>query len=126
MSDIARVRSVTVRREGFDILVLEGGRLLFRLPWNAALEFAQAMVYQARRIEEIVKREQIVFDQAILNRRGIPIGLVVDPRLRDEAMKEAHWNSSLRRYLPGGVKSQEAVGTPAIIKHRKVAPNGRA
>lgn len=126
MSDIAQVRSVTIRREGRDVLILERGRLVFRIPWDAALELGSAIIQQARRVEEIVKRDQIVYDQAILNRLGIPIGLICDPRLKDEAMKEAHWNSSLRRYLPGGVKSQEAVGTPAVIKHRKVTPNGRA
>ena len=118
MSGLARVRSVTVRLEGAEVLILEGGRLLLRMPWDAALEFAQAVVHQARRVEEIAKRERIVHDQAILNRLGIPVGLVNDPRLRADAMSEAHWNSQLRRYLPGGVRSQEAVGAPTIIQHK--------
>ncbi|MGH9158189.1 MAG: hypothetical protein ACRD1K_20665 [Acidimicrobiales bacterium] len=117
-----RVQSVTVRREGPKVVLLVQGRRLMDLPWGAALELGQAFIHQARRIEEIEKRDQVVFDQAILNRKGIKIGLAVDPRLREQAMQEAHWNSNLRRYLPGGVASQEAVGIPTIIRHK---PRGR-
>lgn len=116
--EVLSFKSVTIRREGFEILLLDPhGRLLLRLPWEAALRLGGAIMQQARRVEEIVKRDQVVFDQAILNRRGVPIGLINDPHLQQEAMKEAAWNSQLRRYLPGGVQSQEAVGTPSLIKH---------
>lgn len=123
MEIIARLSAVTIRREGPDVVLLDQqGRLVLRLPWEAALRLGGAIMQQARRIEETqnpITRAQVVRDQAILTRRGVPIGLIADPALRNEAMKEAHWNSDLRRYLPGAVPSQEAVGTPAIIQHPK-------
>jgi hypothetical protein len=118
MSDLARIRSLTVRRDGPRILLLSEGLALADLPWEAALELAHALRAQAKRAEEIACREQVVYDQAILNRLGIKLGLVVDPRLQQEAMHEAAWNSDLRRYLPGGIRSQEVVGMPTLIRHR--------
>ena len=117
MADVLRIREVTVRRYGGRILLLNGGRLLLDLPWRGALDLGAALIQQARKDEEIANHEQVVRDQAILNRAGIRLGLVNDPHLQEEAMKEAAWNSDLRRYMPGGIKSQEIVGTPTLIGH---------
>lgn len=118
-----RLSAVTIRREGPDVVLLDQqGRLVMRLPWGAALRLGQAITTQARRIQETadpLTRKRVVADQALLNRIGVPIGLINDPALKDEAMHEAAWNSDLRRYLPGGIRTQEAVGTPAIIQHPK-------
>lgn len=124
---VHRLSTVTVRREGPDVVLLnQHGKLVLRLPWEAALRLGQAMTTQARRIQEtadLLTRKRLVSDQALLNRLGVPIGLITDPALKDEAMHEAAWNSDLRRYLPGGIRTQEAVGTPAIIQHPAKEPS---
>jgi len=112
------IRSLTVRRNGPRILLLHEGRALADLPWEAALDLAHALRAQAKRAEEIACREQVVRDQAILHRLGIRLGLIADPRLQQDALREAAWNTELRRYLPGGIQTQEAVGTPTLIRHR--------
>lgn len=115
-----KVAAVRVRRIEESILVEDAakGTIVFVAPKAAAHSIGEAMIAQARRLEEIEKQDQVVFDQALLNRKGIPLGLAVHPRLRERAMQEAHWNSQLRRYLPGGVRSEETVGTPTVRKHR--------
>lgn len=122
-----RLSAVTIRREGPDVVLLDGnGRLILRLPWEAALRMGQGIMTQARRIQETadpLTRKRVVADQALLNRIGVPIGLINDSRLKDEAMHEAAWNSDLRRYLPGGIRTQEAVGTPTLIQHPAKEPS---
>jgi hypothetical protein len=113
--------SITIRQEGTRVLLIINGRAVADLPWEAAGEVARAMLVQARKAEEIAKHELVAMDHAILLRVGAPFGLAFDPRIRAEGEKAAQWDSSLRRYLPGGVKSQEKFGTPTIIRH----PPGR-
>jgi hypothetical protein len=73
-------------------------------------------LYQCSLIaEEHAKAERIALDTAILYRSGAPFGLSNHPAIVDEAKKEAAWNTELRRAMPGGVKSAEAFGTPAVI-----------
>jgi hypothetical protein len=115
--DPEKVAAVRVRREANDILIEEVGRahrLVFIAPLAAAHTVGEALIAQARLLEEQEKAEQVVFDQAILNRIGKRLGLLTDRRLAERAMHEAHWNSRLRRYLPGGVRSQEVVGKPTL------------
>lgn len=66
-------------------------------------------------LEELIHAERIVMDSAILMRSGAPFSLSDHPVLKDEARKEAAWNSDLRRHMPGGVKSGEVFGLPKII-----------
>ena len=119
----ARIRAVNVRQEGERVLLLEGGRAILDLPWDAALELARAIHIQAKRAEELAKIEEIVRDQSILARLGIPFGLTNRIDALKEAMKEAAWNSQLRRYIPpgraGGITSQAVFGAPKIIRHPK-------
>ena len=79
-----------------------------------ALELAEALRTQAKRAEEWEKASQIAADQAVLLRAGIPIGLTSHPVIQAEAAKIAAWDRDLRRYLPGGVRSQSVVGAPSI------------
>lgn len=110
-------KAITIRQEGTRVHLIIDGRLVADLPWNAALEVAQAIRAQAGRAEEIAKREQVIFDHALLLRAGSPFGLALDPYLRREAAKVAQWDSTLRRALPGGIRSRETFGTPAIVRH---------
>lgn len=115
-----------IRQEGSDVLLIRGGKLLVRLPWDAALVVARELHQAGKLAEEQAKAEGIVMDQAIVLRAGMPFGLSSDPRIQREAGKEAAWNSKLRRYMPGGIKSQEQVGRPAVIKHKpRRKGNGR-
>lgn len=85
-------------------------------PLELAKAFRDALVAKAREAEEQEMAPQIVRDAAILARAGVPIGLSNDPKIQAEAMKEAHWNTELRRAMPGGVKSEAILGTPSVIK----------
>jgi hypothetical protein len=107
---------VTVRQDGPRVLlVIDGRASLF--PWNAALDLAAALREKGKAAEELAKAEGIIFDQALLIRRGLRFGLTSHPLLQREAAKESAWNRTLRRALPGGVKSQEQIGTPILIRH---------
>jgi len=123
---VPKIKLATVRRDGLDVVILIDGKMAAELPWDAALLLADAIKEQARRIEEWVKAEQIAYDEAILLRKGIPLGLTSNPVIIKEAGKLAGWDSNLRRYLPGGVRSQEAVGAPSVIRHKPRRGNGQA
>lgn len=122
-ADPEKVASVRIRRVADQVMLEDAvrGRLLVVLPLAAAIEIGHGLIGQARRLETVEKHEQVVFDQALLQRRGSPFGVTSDPQLQEMAMQEAHWNSRLRRALPGGVRSEEAVGVPTIRRQA----NGR-
>lgn len=103
-----------VCQSGSRVTLILDGAWLGDLPWQAALELADALRTQAKRAEEWDKASQIAADQAVLLRAGIPLGLTSHPMIQAEAAKIAAWDSDLRRYLPGGVRSQAAVGAPSI------------
>ncbi len=111
-------KSLRFRQVGAAVDVIVDGRLVASLPWQAALDSARALQGVARLAETHAKVEQVVDDHALLIRAGVPIGLSHTPRMIDEAAKRAAWDRDLRRYLPGGVKSREAFGTPAIRTHQ--------
>lgn len=112
------LKEATVRQEGERVLLLHNGRLLFSLPWAAALDLARALFVQGKRAEEEANAARIVIDQAILTRAGFPIGLSNRQDILAEAAKEAAWNSDLRRYMRGpqaaGIANQTVFGTPTI------------
>ena len=115
---VRKITEVQVNQDGTDVvLVLKDGKFL-SLPWDAALILARAITIQARRIEETVKANQIIRDQALLMRMGIPLGLTSNPKMIDEAARMAAWDSKLRRMSTRGVPSQEAFGTPTLIQHK--------
>lgn len=111
-------RSVTVRQDDERVLLIVNGQCVLNLPWDGALEIGRALVAQGHRAEEIAKAAGVAYDHAILVRAGIPIGLAVDPRVRKEAEKVAVSDSSLRRKMPGGVKSTQSVGAPSVRRRR--------
>jgi len=115
---VPKIKQVTVSRDGSDVVLVVNGQRVTELPWDAALLVAKAIIIQARRIEEQVKAPQTVIDQAILMRKGIPLGLTSNPKIIDEAKKEAGFNSKLRRYIPGTIESREIFGKPVLIKHK--------
>jgi len=125
MADVllGRLQTMTVHREGTRVQLIVNGTLALDVPWEAADEIAKALHVQARRAEEEAKAEQIIYDQAILTRLGVPVGLTDRPDMQREACKEAAWNSDLRRYVrptrAKGIETQEVFGTPTVIGGEK-------
>ena len=110
---VPKIRQVNIRIDGKFVILLEGGTVLLELPWDAALALANAMKVQARRIEERIKASEIIRDQALLMRAGIPIGLSSNSDIMKEAAKEAAWDTDLRRAIPS-IKSAEKFGVPTL------------
>lgn len=109
--------ALTVRHTEDRVLLLLDGRLIADLPWEKAEVLWKAIRTQTKAAEEYALAQPLIMDQALLLRLGATIGLSSHPAIQAEAAKEAAWNTHLRRYLPGGVRSQEQVGTPGIIHH---------
>jgi hypothetical protein len=102
-----------VRVEGeLVVLILNG--VATTMPYQAADAIVQRLSAAARLAEERVKHEQVQADHALLTRAGFGIGVTNDPRIAAAAERDAAWDSKLRRYLPGGVRSKTRIGVPAI------------
>lgn len=110
-------QEIRIRQDGTHVLLIVGGKLVADLPWDAALDVAQAIKHQARRAEELAKAVGVAFDQAILIRSGAPFGLTSHPAIQAEAAKLAAWDSSLRRYMSKGIRSEEQFGMPGIKQY---------
>lgn len=97
-------------------VLLVNGRLTADLPPEAALQLAAALIQQARQIQNDQHNAASPIDQAILMRAGSKIGLTSNPKVIDEAYKEAQWNRDLRRYMPAApsIQSREKFGIPLI------------
>lgn len=115
--------AISIRQEGERVLLIKDGRLILDLPWQAALEVARAIHQKAKLAEQLACADKLIIDQAILLRAGAPFGLSSHPLILRESVREALTNRQLRRYLPGGVKSKEIVGQPAIIQHQPKKEN---
>lgn len=108
------------------ILALNGTEI--SLPYGAALAIAKALREKGLLAEENARAisGELITDQAILQRAGMPFGLTSHPKIQAEAMKEAVSNRDLRRYMPGGIKSQRMIGTPTVIPHPPTPAQRRA
>jgi hypothetical protein len=124
---IPKVTSVTVRREGSRVQLIQSGTLLLDLPWDAALDLAKVIRLQAARAEQTAKVEAVISDQAFLIRAGVPIALTPNPEVFKEAGNEAAHNRDLRRFMPGGIPGGVKFGFPTLrgkpAKHR-IGPTG--
>lgn len=116
-----QTKEMVVRCEGDRVLLIYNGTLVCSLPYQAAEQLSRAILAKAKQAEEQAHALDIVSDQAILTRLGIPFGLSNRRDILKEAANEAAWNSKLRRYIPparaGGIASQAIFGTPAVIRH---------
>lgn len=113
MSDL---KQVNIRQYGDRVIVIEDGRLLWDLPWQKAQDLARGIFKVSKLAEEHANANPIINDQALLIRAGIPFGLTNRRDMLREAVKVADTDRDLRRYLPGGIKSEEIFGTPNIIQ----------
>lgn len=106
------------------VCIVVNGRLVTDepIPWQAARDISRHIATVAKLAEEWDKAEQLIQDAAILQRAGANIGLTSNPVILAEAGKEAAHNRDLRRYMPGGIKSQAQFGRPTLTGTK---PNGR-
>lgn len=104
-----------VRQNGQRVQLVIDGRVT-EMPWQAALDIARALLAKARLAEAEAAADRIIADSALLHRAGAPFGLAPTPRHLRAAVQAAAWDRSLRRYLPGGVRSAAVVGAPAILQ----------
>ena len=118
---VPKRKDCRVRQEGTRVLIISEGKLLLDLPWKAALAISKGLHTAAKLAEEQAKVLEIIKDQALIQRAGFPVGLTNNPAIQKEAMKVAQHDRDLRRFLPGGIKSESIVGTPTLIK--KPPPN---
>lgn len=122
---VPKTRAVDIRQDGERVIVIENGRTILDLPYDAAQQLARALMTKALKAEEIAKAAGIVEDSAILMRSGAPFSLTDHPVLLDQARVEAAWNTKLRKAMPGGVKSRAVLGLPKIIKHAPEVKHGQ-
>ena len=113
------------------VLYLYNGKRIFGgvVPWEVADKFAKQSTRAARLAEEVCKANQVIMDNALLQRSGVlpGIGLSDHPLIKAETVKESLYNRDLRRYLPyqkpnvadgmGAIKRRGVVGAPSLIKH---------
>lgn len=116
---VPKTKAIGVHSEGMDVII-ETPSQINKMSWKAAFEFAKVIKAAAKKSEELAKAGQIAYDQAILHRSGLQIGLTNNKMIQDEAKKIAANDSVLRRNIPlsAEVQSREIVGTPKIIKHK--------
>jgi len=122
---IPKQKAVTIRNEGSRVLLIVEGRAVLDISWEAADQLARAIRAKARDAEEVAKADPIARDAAILLRAGVPVGLTSHPKIREEAGKRAAWDSDLRRYMPGGIRSTEMLGRPAVLLRPPKPPKER-
>ena len=115
---------VTVRHEGIRVLLIRDGLTLLDLPWDAALELSKAFRIQAARAEQTAKTAQVIADQALLIRKGLPISLTPNPAVFKEAGNEAAHNRDLRRFIPGGVPDKVEFGFPRLRGKARIGATG--
>lgn len=97
---VPKTQHASVIQEGERVKLILDGKLVADLPPEAAIALGRALITKGRLAEEIVYRERVIADQALLFRAGVGIPLAVNPALRALAAKEAAWSSELRRALP--------------------------
>jgi len=106
------------------VLVIDGKSTVF--PWELADIVASSLTANARKAEEYCKVNQIIADNALMQRAGFPLGLSDHPVIKDETIKEALYDRTLRRHLPstrkdvanglGNIQSKGVVGAPVLTK----------
>lgn len=112
-----------LRRDPSDLsrtLILLNGEVVGSIPWQGCDEIAKSFVMAARTGEQYAKAAEIAQADALLIRTGAPFALSNDPKIREEAYKEAQWGNARKGMPLLGVPSPKAVGTPSVIKTRKV------
>ena len=90
------------------------GATAYDIPLSMCRPFARKLKRKVALAEHWAERERIADDGALLCRVGYPVGITDNPAIQNEIRKRAAWDKDLRRYLPGGVKSEEVIGCATI------------
>lgn len=111
---LGEIKELSVRAEGDRVILLQDGRLVVSMPIAAARALIRALQVKTLEAEEENQAQAIAYDQAVLLRSGIPLGLSLRRDIQHEARQLAAWDSDLRRYI---VKKKHVnkVGQPTII-----------
>ncbi len=109
---------IRILQNGARVLLVINGRQVEGMPWQTALQVAEALRRVGKLAEEWAQADRIADDQALLMRAGAPIGLTQQQGIRAEAEKRALHDRDLRRYLPttplSGIDSREHFGVPKL------------
>jgi len=103
MADIitkTKNKTLQIRQHGSEagrIVLLCDGEYVCDFVWQAADQIATVLRHAARVAENNTAAAKQVMDQAILLRAGVPVGLSSNPKVYDEALKEAVHNRDLRK-----------------------------
>jgi hypothetical protein len=112
--------TLTVRREGDNVLLLLDGKLITGMPWWAAQKVWKAIRAKANEAEQHANPIRLITDQAYMYRTGAPFALTDDKDFQEEAFKEAQYNRDLRRYIPipkaDPDRGAESFGRPKITR----------
>lgn len=103
-----------IKQEGEHVLLIRNGVLVAEMPWEAAAGFARAVTGAARLAEEFAKHDQVIGDQALAFRAGLPWGLTDNKAIIEEAKKECLHNRDLRRFIKG-TPTRIKIGTPGVF-----------
>ena len=101
-------------------MLIVDGHLVLDMTWQQALELGRATIFQARKAEELVKVDQVIYDQAILMRAGVPLQLTTNKDMAKIAGNEAAWNSNLRRYMPDKIDQSGIMYPPTVVQDKEV------
>lgn len=117
---VPRDHHARVIDEGDQVVLVLDGKPTEMTP-EAALAISRALAAKARIVMERrpANAMRTIKDEALLLRAGVPFSLSANPKIRAEAEKEAATDRDLRRYLPGGIKSEEHVPAPTVSHVKK-------
>ena len=106
---VQQYKTAVIRAEGANVVVIVNGTTILDLPWDAAIALARGMISKAKTAEVNAKALEIVSDQALLIRAGMPFNLTLRPDLIKLAGNMAAWDSDLRRYMPNRIDQRGTV-----------------
>lgn len=116
---------VRIRTEGPKVFIGVDDRLFLEIGHQEALQLATLVRQAGLKAQEHAEAERLIHEGAMLARFGFPLTLSNHPKILDQVRNEAAWNTDLRRYMPGGVKARELVGTPTVIRGGKTLVRNR-
>ena len=111
------MKEIRLRHEYCNVLLIDcaTGKTIAEFPYNAAALIGRGMIKLAKRAEQAARADGVVFDQAFALRAGLPFGFSTDPKVKDEAHKEAAHNRELRKMIPHTPDDRRAVVEPPVI-----------
>lgn len=96
--------------------VLYRGNLALKIPTAAVLEVFRVVKQVTRFAEALHEVHKTIYDQALLLKGGAPYGLTDNPKVIDEAVKEALWETDVKKYFSTpGIPSKAVFGVPKLI-----------